>query len=144
METLQNFILDGDFWKIMAPIALGISVWYLNERSKRTQDEYKRKEERYSELLRTIRGFYVDSQDKSLKEDFLLQLNLCWLYAPDEIIQHAYNFLDKVRVGEKASDEEKEKAAGELFTAIRRDILKRKLLKETKLNSNDFRHLRAT
>lgn len=122
----------------------GLVTWYLNERSKRIYEEYKRKEERYSELIRSLRGFYVDSLNKELKTEFLNQLNLCWMYCPDEVIHKAYNFLLMVHTDQKHSDEEKEKAVGELMVAIRKDLISRKPLGKTNIRPEDFRHLRAT
>jgi len=122
----------------------GFVTWYLNERSKRIYEEYKRKEEKYSELIRSLRGFYVDSFSKELRTEFLDQLNLCWMYCPDEVIHKAYNFLSMVHAGQKRSDEEKEKAVGELILAIREDLIRRKPLKKTILNPKDFKHLKAT
>jgi len=49
----------------------GFVTWYLNERSKRIYEEYKRKEERYSELIRSLKGFYAGSLSKELKDEFL-------------------------------------------------------------------------
>ena len=119
----------------------GIVTWCKNERSKRIYEEYKRKEEKYSELIRTLRGFYVDSFSKELRAEFLNQLNLCWMYCPDEVIHKAYNFLSTVH-DQKHSDEEKERAVGELILAIREDLISRKLLKKTGLRAEDFRHLK--
>jgi len=116
----------------------------LNERSKRIYEEYKRKEDKYSGLIRSLRGFYVNSLDKELRTEFLAQLNLCWMYCPDEVINKAYNFLLLVHTEQKHSDEEKEKAVGELMLAIRRDLLSRKPLRKTGLKPEDFKHLRAT
>jgi len=131
---------------ILALIALvgAVLTWRLNERSKRIYEEYKRKEEKYSGLISSMRGFYVDSHNRELKSEFLKQLNLCWMYCPDEVIYKAYDFLNTVRVGQKCSDEEKEKAVGELMLAIRRDLIERKPLKATNLKPEDFRHLKAT
>jgi hypothetical protein len=143
MQKIFEILSDIDFWKIIAPIALAIVAWLLNERSKRKWKEYKRKEKRYSALLHTLKGFYVNSHDKALKDEFLYQLNLCWLYAPDEVIKLAYAFLDKVKVGVKFTDTEKEEAAGELISAIRHDLLSRRLVKDTRLKAKDYRHLRA-
>lgn len=122
----------------------GFVTWYLNERSKRTYEEYKRKEERYSELIRSLRGFYVDSFSKELREEFLNQLNLCWMYCPDEVIHKAYKFLFMVHTGKKYQDDEKEKAVGEFILAIRKDLINRKPLRKTELKPEDFKHLRAT
>jgi len=124
--------------------ASGLLTWYLNERSKRIYEEYKRKEDKYSGLIRSLKGFYINSFDKELRAEFLAQLNLCWMYCPDEVINKAYNFLLLVHTGQKHSDEEKEKAVGELMLAIRRDLLSRKPLRKTSLKPEDFKHLRAT
>ena len=122
----------------------GLVTWYLNERSKRIYEEYTRKEEKYSGLIRSLRGFYVDSFNKELRNEFLNQLNLCWMYCPDEIIHKSYNFLLMVHTDNKYSDEEKEKAVGELMVAIRKDLISRKPLRKTSLKPEDFKHLRAT
>jgi hypothetical protein len=122
----------------------GFVTWYLNEHSKRIYEEYKRKEERYSELIRSLRGFYVDSFSKELRDQFLNQLNLCWMYCPDEVVHKAYKFLLMVHTDKKFPDDEKEKAVGELILAIRKDLINRKPLRKTKLKPEDFKHLRAT
>ena len=141
--------------RILIPVIVGIIAliggfvtWCLNERSKRIYEEYKRKEEKYSNLIRSLRGFYISLSDKELEKklrtEFLNQLNLCWMYCPDEVIYKAYNFLFTVRADQKQSDEKREKAIGEFILAIRKDLIGRKPLKETKLRPEDFKHLRAT
>jgi hypothetical protein len=132
------------FWTISAPAFLAIIVWYLNERAKLKWEEYIRKEERYKELLRTLKGFYVKTHDTELKEEFIHQVNLCWLYTPDEVIQKAYAFLDKVRVGANSKDKDKEDAAGALVASIRKDLLSRKMVNETKFQASDYKHLKST
>ena len=49
-----------------------------------------------------------------------------------------------VQTGQEHSDEEKQKAVGELILAIRIDLISRKPLKKTTLKSEDFKHLTAT
>jgi hypothetical protein len=122
----------------------GFVSWLLNEHSKRLGEEYQQKEERYVELVKALRGFYADSADQALRESFLQQLNLCWLYCPDEVIQKAYSFLRMVQPDQKQSDAEKEKAMGELILAIRKDLLTRKPVRSTALKPEDFKHFRAT
>ena len=144
MEQATVNILIPVIAGILALIG-GFVTWCLNERSKRIYEEYKRKEERYSELIRSLRGFYVDSFSKELKDEFLNQLNLCWMYCPDEVIHKAYTFLLMVHTSKKYSDDEKEKTVGEFILAIRKDLYNsRKLLRKTKLEPEDFKHLRAT
>lgn len=122
-----------------------ILTWYLNERSKRSFEEYKRKEERYTELIKSLKGFYSTDFDenKKLRDEFINQVNLCWLYCPDDVILKAYNFLEKVHKGKKYSQKQKEKALGEFILAIRNDLINMKKIKETKLDPEDFRHLKA-
>ena len=121
----------------------GFATWYLNERSKRIYEEYKRKEDRYSELIRTLRGFYVDSSSTELRNEFLNQINLCWMYCPDKVIQKAYKFLLTVHTDKRPSDDGKEEALGEFILAIRKDLINRKPLKNTGLKAENFKHLRA-
>ena len=81
---------------IIITLIIGLVTWYLNERSKRVYEEYKRKEEKYSKLICSLKGFYISSLDKELRDEFLNQLNLCWMYCSDEVIMKAYNFLSTV------------------------------------------------
>ncbi len=144
MDALLKIILSVDFWKIVAPALIAIGAWYFNERSKRIQQEYERKEESYKELLRTLCGFYVSGHDPQLKSEFIHQLNLCWLYAPDEVIKKSYKFLSLVHTGVKATNEQKELSVGELVAEIRKDLISRKIVKKSKLKAEDFKHLVAT
>ena len=121
-----------------------IFIWAFEQREKRIYEQYKRKEERYSNLIVALKGFYLSSRNQDLVYEFLNQVNLCWLYCPDEIIIKAYNFLSKVQTSEKYADEIKEQAVGELIIAIRKDLIARKPLKKTELNAKNFKHLRAT
>ena len=129
---------------IAITLMTGLVSWLLNEHSKRLGEEYQQKEARYVELVKALRGFYTDSADQALRESFLQQLNLCWLYCPDEVIHKAYLFLQIVQPDQKQSDAEKEKAMGELVLAIRKDLLNRKPVRSTALKPEDFKHLKAT
>ncbi|MBI4216530.1 MAG: hypothetical protein HY687_03990 [Chloroflexi bacterium] len=116
----------------------------MNERSKRLDEEYKRKEQRYSELIASLQGFTValmkaDSQtSKQMRANFLHQLNLCWMYCPDEVIRKAYHFLATVREGTTYKEDERGKAAGEFLLSIRSDLIGRKPLRKTELKPDDF------
>ena len=136
----------ADVLKIMIPIIVAIVVWLLNERSKRQWEEYKRKEDRYFNLVESLKGFYVNTEPtdaKERKEEFLNQLALCWLYCPDAVIHKAYNFLDHVHTGVQKSDEEKEQALGAFVLEVRKDLMGeiQSPWKKTKLTDRDFRVL---
>ncbi len=128
---------------IILTIIGGFVTWLLNERSKRIQEDYRRKETKYTELIKSLKGFYVDSFDKKLRDEFLSQLNQCWMYCPDDVIEKAYKFLETVQVGKKYSDKEKEIAVGEFILAIRKDLINRKPLKKTNLKPENFKHLKT-
>ncbi|HPG40612.1 MAG TPA: hypothetical protein PLP19_15955 [bacterium] len=131
-----------ELWKILIPVLIATSSWLFNERSKIQWEQYKRKEESYIALIRSVRGFYISTQDAKLRLKFLDQLNICWLYAPDEVIEKGYLFLETVHKDAKKSDQEKETALGEFMLAIRKDILSRQILNKTNLKSSNFQHLK--
>ena len=74
----------------------GLLTWWLNARSKRIYEEYINKEAKYSELIRSLKGFYIESENKASINEFLDQLKLCWMYCPDEVIWKANGFLKMV------------------------------------------------
>ncbi len=82
----MNDFLSPDLLKFFLPLVGGILAWFVNEGRRRSWEESQRKEEHYKLLLRTLQGFYVATQDRALKEAFLEQVNLCWLYCPDGVI----------------------------------------------------------
>ena len=144
-----------DMAKILIPAALSVALvvitWFLNENSKRQWERYKRKEDRYVALLKCVKGFYVDTDPtaaKSMKEEFINQLNLCWLYCPDATIQKGYKFLDHVRTGVKKTDQEKEMALGDFVLQLRMDLISDKPWfvpkRVTNFNESDFRILGST
>ena len=132
------------FIGIVIPLVTATVLWYVNERSKRLSEQYVRKEENYKQLIKSLRGFYVASYDPGLRNSFIEQLNLCWLYCPDDVIKKAYAFLATVHTAQQVSDEQKELALGELVAAIRKDLLSRDIIKETTLSGKDFQHLVST
>lgn len=132
-----------DFLKFFLPLAGGVIAWFLNERRKRAWEEYQKKEEHYRELVRTVRGFYVETSDPKLKNEFLEQLKQCWLYCPDEVITNGYTFLNSVHAQKTSTDEDRERTLGDFIVAIRRDLLSRKITRRTKLLGKDYQHLRV-
>ena len=69
-----RIIIDTLGWEIISLIGafvISLITWSLNERSKRIYEEYKRKEEKYSKLIRALRGFYTSSFNKELRDEFL-------------------------------------------------------------------------
>ena len=144
MQTLTDILASADFWKIVLPALAAVLAWIANERSKLSWEQFKRKEENYKELLRCLKGFYVPTQDRELKNQFLHQVNLLWLYAPDHVVQVAYAFLEKVKTGASSTNQDKELACGALVETVRKDLLRRRPVKESVLEAKDFRHFTGT
>lgn len=135
-----------DFLKFFLPLAGAAVAWFINERRKRSTEEYERKERRYSALVDSLQGFYVTAPPDRAREEkaqFLRELNNCWLYCPDEVIRKAYVFLATVHTGANSTDEAKEKAVGELVLSIRQDLLSRSTVRSIQLSARDFKHLRV-
>jgi len=142
-----------EWWvPIVTAIVAAVGGYFVREFDKRKEreiEEYRRKEERYVNLIKCLRGFTVGAQDTKLKEMFLQELNLAWLYCPDDVIKKAYYLLelghtDRSLDERLPTDEEKEKAVGDLFLALRKDLFSRKLVKETALKATDFKLYGAT
>ncbi|MCK5493464.1 MAG: hypothetical protein KAJ14_10180 [Candidatus Omnitrophica bacterium] len=137
---------------IVILITLGGSMltWTANEKSKRLEEEFKRREERYSKLLDVMKGFYVGSTSTTQQQEFLKETDLSWLYCPDEIIRKAYAFLETLKPENKNrySPEELNKTQKttlqELILAMRKDLIKREKLKETELKAEEFQILNPT
>lgn len=144
LSTFKAVLSSVDFWKIVFPVILVVVPWYLNEQSKLSWEQYKRKEENYKELIVSLKGFYVSNFDFELRQKFIEQLNVSWLYASDDVILTAYHFVSTVHTGNKYSDEERERAVSDLVLAIRKDLLSKKIIKNTTLTPENFKHLIAT
>ncbi len=130
--------------KFFLPLAGGAGAWLYNQRQQRAWERYQRKEERYRKLLLTARGFYVGAANSDkLKDAFISQIHLCWLYCPDKVIRTAYAFLESIG-DSKHSDASRVAALGELFSAVREDLLSRQIVKGTSLTAIDFKPLTPT
>jgi len=129
-----------DFLKFFVPLVGAVIAWILNERRKRVWEEYQRKELRYQELLRTARGFYAAINNQQMKNAFIEQLILCWLYCPDEVIRRGYALLNAIN-SPNTTDAERHTAHANFVVAIRKDLISRTITSETKLAAADYQHL---
>ena len=143
-------------WSTLVPIivvvltgTIAASGWLFNEHVARQEKERLRKEERYKSLLASIKGFYQGAENSLaayLKNEFIKQLELCWLYCPDTVIKKGYAFLEAVQTGDQYTNTEKERALGEFVAAIRKDLRGKRFWwgDKTRLNWADFRILTST
>lgn len=144
---MTKLLFDPDFLKFVIPLFGGVLAWFLNESKKRSWEEYNKKEASYRELLLALKGFYEGGDGvicKDLKNKFIDQLNLCWLYCPDDVILAGNDFLLSLHTGEKKTYEERRQAASKLILLIRKDLLSRRIVRRTGLKIEDFRLLSST
>lgn len=152
METVGKILGDVELWKITAPVLTVVIGWLLNERARRRVERERRmlqqqkgKRVSYRKLLENSKGFNDGQPDATvLKQRFLDELQLCWLHAPDDVIQRAYVFLDSVHTGHVASDADRKNAIAELVAAMRNDTLSHKLVTKSGMRAADYRLLKAT
>ena len=124
MEANTCQILDSlvPIFAVLVPVLAAIVAWWLNERSKMKWERYKRKEERYMGFLESIRGFYAGSQNERLKEKFINDLRLAWLYCPDKIVRAGNAFLATVDSASESTDQDKQSKLAEFELELRRDL----------------------
>ena len=90
-------------------------------------------------LLESLEGFSPDNKNKSeLRKNFLRELQLSWLYCPDEVIIAVNNFIDKM--GKK--DSNMTLAIQNIIFSIRKDLLSRKMVRKTKLKPENYKHIK--
>ncbi len=132
----------------IVPVAIVVVGWVLNSHSERQLQQYNRVEQRYIGLLKSLEGFYEGtdtSSAKDLKDEFLKELRLCWLYCSDMAITKANVFLDHVSTGATKSEEEQQEALRAFVFQLRKDLYNEKprfwpwSSRQTKLNPEDFR-----
>ncbi len=125
----------------MVPALIAIWTWYAAETSKIEWEQRKGKEQSYQELLKASYGFYENVNDDKRKEAFVVQVRVCWLYAPDNVIRQAYAFLNSVQTGYLQNKVEQKQKMDELILLIRKDMLFGKMVTKTELKAADFQHL---
>jgi hypothetical protein len=134
-ETLSTLLKDWLPLIIFATtIFLSILAWYLNERAKRSNKIYLQKETRYLELAELIENLKENEKpgDPDLKPKFIHQINLCWLYCPDNVVRMIIDLVSKFN--NDASQNEREETIADLMVTLRKDLRKR----TTKLNRADY------
>lgn len=107
---------------------LAVFGWGVTEYYKRQERLHQRKEERYIALLRSVQGFTTNVDPNTSiqkREEFLRQLDLCWLYCPPTVVRAGYRFLHLVREGERPNEKHRELSLGEFVLSIREDLMKR-------------------
>ena len=135
-------------WQFLVGVSGGIGawcwsafVWLRSQSQQRAQDEYNRKEKLYRELLTSLPAFYKGGTPADATQ-FVEQTRLAWLYAPDDVINNLYAFLNtqKPDVPKPRKDSEGRRTMANLVSAIRTDLFDT-VKKTTQLSASDFQHL---
>jgi hypothetical protein len=80
MQIAPGDFLNADFAKFFLPLAGAVFAWFVNRQKERQAEDYRRKEERYRELLLTLRGFHDKSipDQEAARRKFLDQRPAFW------------------------------------------------------------------
>jgi PAS domain-containing protein len=132
---------SADFLKFFLPLVGAVVAWFLNERRRRSWEEYLRKEERYRELLRTLTGFYDFSASADVRRQFLEEYKRCWLYCSDAVIRAANRAMEGMVEDTPLPMDERLRRIATLVLEIRKDLLRRTLTQRTELTANDYSHI---
>jgi hypothetical protein len=118
-----------------------VYTWRKNQDVQRAQDEYKRKEQLYREMLKAMGVFYKGATQSTGTGSFLEQHKLAWLYAPDDVIRAIEAFLvtQKPDVPAEQKDQLGREALARLVSSVRRDLFATARL-PTALTASDFGH----
>lgn len=113
-------------------------TYFFGIRHLRTETELRLKAEKYSNLIKYIRGFIGKSADRELKEKFFSEWETSWLYCSDDVYQAINKMLNYARSlsseVQKEDKEEGKKLLGNIIIKMRSDLFGKK----TKLSSADF------
>jgi hypothetical protein len=120
-----------------------VAVWtfYRTQREQLRWEQFKRREDRYRDLLKGARGLHDSEWSSEAVNDLLRAYDECWLYAPDEVIRKGNRFLESVTVGSQSKKADHMTCLAELVHSMRSDLMSRKALSKTRLEAHDYKHL---
>jgi hypothetical protein len=110
-------------WLIISGIIgiIGSSfAWTYNERQKRIEKLVSEKEKRYRKLIKYIRSFGHGSEDEKKANEFILELQQCWMYCPDIVIEKGNIFIESMRAN---NQNKTDLAKGEFVLEMRKDLM---------------------
>lgn len=112
---------------------------YLGRRAERERQLLEKKRDKYQNLVRRSKGFVEGSSNKEDKRLFIEELSECWLYASDQVIRCANNFLQEFvkarREGQAIDPEIGRQKLADMVLAMRKDLEYRK----TQLTTEDYK-----
>ena len=122
-------------------ILISMIIWTANEYLKRKESKRKITEERYLNLIGSIRGFMRRDEDDLKKiDEFYNQVNLSYIYCSDKVINECYDFIDTMYFNpdNPPAQTNHERVIGNLLLTMRRDLGVKTSLSETKYREVHF------
>ncbi|MDX1462198.1 MAG: hypothetical protein R3359_04010 [Marinirhabdus sp.] len=125
----------------LVSIALAIFQWNATQKAELKAFEKQRKEAAYKNIIYSLNGFYGEMEEclsvseiAKLRFDFSNQMDNCWLYCSDEVVQRTQALIEAV--SNESPKDVQTKVRNELFLAIRKEFKP-----DTTLDSKDYIHL---
>lgn len=128
---------------LLAVLAAAVT-YACTEQAKLNADSYQRREERYQQLTASVTAFYITSTDLTKRRQFLAELDRCWLYCSDDVLRACYQFVDSIKEGNKASDEDRRLLLGAFVVAMRKDLVSHKRVKQSSMKPDEYQSLYVT
>jgi len=118
---------------------LSLLTWGLTEWARRSTKRHSQRTKRYVELIDLIENLMENDKkkpgDPDLKDQFMHQINLCWLHCSDDIIQKTIDMISKFNDDDIPADI-KDTALCELMISLRKDIM------STELKHEDYKKIK--
>ena len=120
---------------VIIPIVIAVLGFVFEKERDRKAKLHERKSELYKNLVFSLKGFFQETPDSTLKQDFVDETRLARLYASDEAIKALNELLDHLMKDEKSFSESYQEVAhnllGKFIIAMRKDLgIKTKLSAE--------------
>ena len=131
---------------VITPIVIAVLGFVFEKERDRKAKLHERKEELYKDLVFSLKGFFGETPDSELKQDFVDEARLVRLYASDKAIKALNEFVDIMKKSEKefegATNKNYQEVARELLgrfiVAMRKDLGIRTKLSPEELGRTEF------
>jgi hypothetical protein len=143
-------VKDAPWYLFVVGIALPLVTaaaaffrWVRERGEQRRAEDRRRREANYRDLLLAAKGFGVGG-DAVMRQQFIDQYNLAWLYAPDAVVLGLNEFFEAVEKGRSARGASPDEALAAVVVAARRDLIVGDAVEATELDAAEYRFVVPT
>jgi len=105
------------FWALTASAAIGATAWLYQK----AWERHERRSKQYEEIIDLLPAFTAENWDHRQVDKAIKIQRRLWLIGPDKVVR-AFNKLLAMMQGDvKSTDEERDRALGDLVIEMRRD-----------------------